>query len=54
MRGREALAEERTERLVFPGLYVARRPVVDQADAEDVILRGLDRDRLAERVARRR
>ena len=32
----EALAEERAERLVFPGLDVARRPVVEQAEPGDV------------------
>ncbi len=50
--GCEALAQKRAERLVFPGLYIAGRPVVDQADAEDVILGGLDGDRLSQRVAR--
>ena len=36
-RGRERLAEEGAERLVLPGLDVARAPVVDEHDAEDVV-----------------
>ena len=36
-RGGERLAEERAERHVLPGLDVAGGPVVDQADAEDVV-----------------
>ena len=36
-RGRERLAEERPERDVLPGLDVARRPVVEPDDAEDVV-----------------
>ena len=43
-RGRERLAEERAERDVLPGLDVARRPVVEPDDAEDVV---------GERVVRR-
>ena len=37
--GAKALAEERSERLIFPGLDVARRPVVQQAEAGDVARR---------------
>ncbi|RYF66813.1 MAG: hypothetical protein EOO22_20425, partial [Comamonadaceae bacterium] len=37
-RAREILGEERPERLVFPGLQIARRPVVEQAHAEQVLL----------------
>ena len=49
--GGEILREERPERLVLPGLDVARRPVVEQHRAEHV-LRGLaDGDRVAEFVA---
>ena len=44
-RRREALGEKRTERLVFPRLDVARRPVVQQAHAEHVLLGLVDRDR---------
>ena len=50
--GAEALAEERTERLILPGLDVARRPVVQQAEAGDVLRRLGDGDGRAERVAR--
>ena len=53
-RGGEALAEERAERDVLPGLEVARAPVVDEHDAEDVVGEGACRDRLAERARRRR
>src|SRR2546423_10126412 len=41
----EALREERPQRLVFPRLDVARRPVVEEYDAEDVLEGILDRDR---------
>ena len=50
--GGEALGEEGPERLVLPGLHVARRPVVQEYDAEDVIERVADAHGLAERVAR--
>src|SRR6202030_2079831 len=46
--GAEILAEERAERLGFPGLYVARRPVVEQAVAEHMIGRVTDRNHGAE------
>ena len=49
-RGRERLAQEGAERLVLPGLDVARAPVVDEDDAEDVLERAVDRDGLAERL----
>ena len=48
----KALGEKRPQRLVFPGLDVARRPVVQDAEPEDVILRLAQRHRLAERIAR--
>ena len=48
-RGRERLAEERAERLVLPRLEVARAPVVEQHDAEDVVER-LARPRRARRA----
>ena len=51
-RGGEILAEERPERLIFPGLDVARRPVVEQAEAENVVRRAADRNGLA-KLARR-
>src|SRR5690349_16196871 len=47
-RGAEILAEERAERLSFPALQVARRPVVEQAIAEDVVGCLADRDAAAE------
>ena len=47
----EILAEKRPERLQFPLLDVARRPVVDEPEAEHVVAGLGDRDRLAERVA---
>src|SRR5215470_17562764 len=40
----EILAEERTQRLGFPGLNVARRPVVEEAIAKNVICRRADRE----------
>src|SRR5260221_5460881 len=51
-RRREILGEERAQRLVFPGLHIARRPIVEQAQADHAIARRGDRDRLAPRVAR--
>ena len=47
-RRRERLAEERPERLVLPALDVARAPVVDEHDAEDVVGEASTRHRLAE------
>ena len=44
-RRRERLAEERAERHVLPGLDVARRPVVEPDDAEDVVGERVVRDR---------
>ena len=52
--GQEILGEERPERLIFPRLQVARRPVVEQAIAGDMLARLADRDRRAELVAARR
>src|SRR6185437_12474213 len=46
--GAEGLAEERAEWLVLPGLDVPRAPVVQQADAEDVIGEVVDRHPLAQ------
>ena len=45
--GQEILGEERPERLIFPRLEVARRPVVEQAIAGDMLGRLADRDRLS-------
>src|SRR5258705_9836099 len=43
-RGREALRQERSEWLILPGLDVARRPVVEKADAEQMVLAVPDAD----------
>src|SRR5208337_2273103 len=48
----EILAEEWSQRLRLPLLDVARRPVVEETEPEEVIGRLPDRDRLAELVAR--
>jgi len=37
--GGEAFGEEGTEGLVFPGLNVAGRPVIEKSQAEDVLRR---------------
>src|SRR6185437_6641620 len=50
-RGGEALGEEGTERLILPRLDVARRPVIQQTEAEHVLLRLRDGNRAAEAVA---
>src|SRR5262249_18267308 len=50
-RGGEALGQERPQRLILPGLDVARRPVVEQAKSSDVLLGLADRDRCAARIA---
>ena len=44
----EAFGQERTEGLVLPRLDVAGRPVVEEADAKDVICGFGDWDRRAE------
>ena len=49
---REVLSQKWAERLVLPGLNVARGPVVDKAQAEDVLFGLIDRDGLAKRIAR--
>jgi hypothetical protein len=43
--GDEALGQERPQRLVFPGLDIARRPVVEQAETGDVLGGIANRDR---------
>src|SRR5579883_85204 len=48
--GREIFRQKRAERLIFPALNIARRPVVQQTKTRDVFLRPADRDRLAQRV----
>src|SRR3954463_481221 len=47
----EALGQERAERLVFPCLNVPRRPVVQKAEAGDMLGRLSDRDGTAQFVA---
>lgn len=48
--GGETFCEEGTEGLVFPGLDVAGRPVVEKAYAEDVLGRVGDGDGGSERI----
>ena len=43
----EALCKKRPQRLIFPRLEIARRPVVEQAETRDMIRRLRDRDRRA-------
>ncbi len=50
--GEEVLAQKRPQRHVFPPLDVARAPVVDEHEPEDVLLGALDGDGLAQPVAR--
>ena len=47
-RGGEVLSQERAERLILPRLHIARRPIIEQAEAEDVVGRLADRHRFAE------
>ena len=49
-RAGEVLRQKGSQRLVFPGLYVERAPVVEQGQAEDVVLRLGHRHRLTQRV----
>src|SRR6185437_6039844 len=49
--GMDAFREERTERLIFPALYVARRPVVEQAEPDQMISGLRYRNRRAQRIA---
>src|SRR5436305_1023494 len=49
--GQEILREERSKRLIFPRLDVARRPVIEQAETGDMLARLSDWDRLPELVA---
>src|SRR5258706_11861788 len=50
-RSSKALAKKGSERLILPRLYVACRPVVEEANAEHMALGVSDRNRCAERVA---
>src|SRR5262249_17623437 len=47
----KALAEERSERLRFPLLNVARRPIVAPTEAKQMVPGSPDRDRFAQRIA---
>ena len=49
--GQEVLGQERAEGLVFPGLQVSGGPVVEKAEAGDVILGVFDGNGVAEGVA---
>src|SRR4051812_43329595 len=51
-RSRKALREEWAERLVFPRLDIARRPVIEQHDAENVLFRLCNSYAFAERIPR--
>jgi hypothetical protein len=46
--GGKVLSQERTERLIFPRLHVTRRPVVEQAEAENMLRRVANWDGVAE------
>ena len=46
--GGEILSQKRAERLVFESLHVARRPVVQETEAENMLRRLADRDGFAE------
>src|SRR6185437_6878852 len=48
----EILGEKGTERLAFPGLHIARRPIVEEAQSDDVVACRRNRNWLALRIAR--
>ena len=50
-RAGKILGEERPEWLILPGLHVARRPVVQDAHAEEIIVDFAEWNRCAHRVA---
>ena len=50
--GGKTLRQKRTQRLVFPRLQVPRRPVIEQAEASDMLGRLANGNRLANRIAR--
>src|SRR5579862_4656782 len=50
-RRRKAFAEERAQRLALPALDVARRPIIEQAESEEMIGRARQRHRRAEAIA---
>src|SRR5271168_1277587 len=49
--GCEVLRQKRSQRLILPTLQITRRPVVEQTEAEDMVLRFPQRNRSAERIA---
>ncbi|MNN83364.1 hypothetical protein D3C81_2003960 [compost metagenome] len=49
--GDKTFRKERPQWLVFPGLDIARRPVVEQAETGNVISRVTDGDRVTHLVA---
>ena len=49
--GNKALGQERAQRLVFPGLDIPRRPVVEQAETGNMLACFADRDRVAHVIA---
>src|ERR1700730_3080239 len=51
VRGRETLAEKRTERKHLPALNVPCRPIVQQRETDDLLRRFRNSDRLAKPVA---
>ncbi len=50
-RGGEVLGQERPERLILPRLNVPRGPIVQQANAEQMLFRFRDRDGFAHRAS---
>ena len=50
-RRREALGQEWTQRLIFPGLNIARRPIIQQAKPEHVRFRVADRYAIPQFIA---
>src|SRR5205814_9062245 len=50
--GAEIFRQKRSERLMFPGLNIARAPIVHQDKTEDVIDRASDGHQLADRITR--
>src|ERR1700733_12462463 len=49
--GHEILCQERAERLIFPGLDISRRPVVEQAEAGDMARSFIDWNRMTPGIA---
>ena len=47
----EVLSQEGSERLILPALDISGAPVIDKNQAEDMVGRRFDRNRLAQRTA---